>query len=110
MYIRMFWCCGKVDVIEPVRSDKLEVDVAVAAKPIVLVSRAPDLENQIVVVKKDIEVADIAESAVAAYAETEFSDKAIVALLGMAFFATAAYIVMNSTPDETFYIDAPPDL
>ena len=103
------WCCGKVDVIEPVRTDTLKVDVAIASKPIVLVSRA-DLENQIIVVKKDVEVADIAEAAVAAYAETEFSDKAIVALLGMAFFATAAYIVMNSTPDETFYIDAPPDL
>jgi hypothetical protein len=104
------WCCGKVDVIEPgPPSDTLKVDVAIAAKPIVLMSRA-DLENQIVVVKKDVDVGDIAEAAVASYAETEFSDKAIVALLGMAFFATAAYLVFNVKADETFYIDAPHDL
>jgi hypothetical protein len=103
------WCCGKVDVIEPgPPSDKLKVDVVVASKPIVLMSRA-DLENQIVVVKKEVDV-DVAEAAVAAYTETEFSDKAIVALLGMAFFATAAYLVFNVKPDESFYIDAPHDL
>lgn len=108
------WCCGKVDVIEPVRTDTLKVDVAIASKPIVLVSRA-DLENQIIVVKKDVEVADIAEaaesaeSAEAADAETELTRQTITALLGIALIFGATYLAF-AKPDETFYIDAPHDL
>lgn len=102
------WCCGKVDVIEPVRTDTLKVDVAIASKPIVLVSRA-DLENQIVVVKKEVDFAEVAEAAVAAYAETELTSQTITALLGIALIFGATYLAF-AKPDETFYIDAPHDL
>ena len=99
------WCCGKVDVIEPVRTDTLKVDVAIASKPIVLVSRA-DLENQIVVVKKEV---DFAEAAEAADAETELTRQTITALLGIALIFGATYLAF-AKPDENFYIDAPHDL
>lgn len=105
------WCCGKVDVIEPVRTDTLKVDVAIASKPIVLVSRA-DLENQIVVVKKEVdfaESAEAAEAAEAADAETELTRQTITALLGIALIFGATYLAF-AKPDETFYIDAPHDL
>ena len=105
------WCCGKVDVIEPVRTDTLKVDVAIASKPIVLVSRA-DLENQIVVVKKEVDFAESAESAEAAEAadaETELTRQTITALLGIALIFGATYLAF-AKPDENFYIDAPHDL
>ena len=102
------WCCGKVDVIEPVRTDTLKVDVAIASKPIVLVSRA-DLENQIVVVKKEVDFAESAESAEAADAETELTRQTITALLGIALIFGATYLAL-AKPDENFYIDAPNDL
>ena len=102
------WCCGKVDVIEPVRTDTLKVDVAIASKPIVLVSRA-DLENQIVVVKKEVDFAESAEAADAADAETELTRQTITALLGIALIFGATYLAF-AKPDENFYIDAPHDL
>ena len=102
------WCCGKVDVIEPVRTDTLKVDVAIASKPIVLVSRA-DLENQIVVVKKEVDFAESAEAAEAADAETELTRQTITALLGIALIFGATYLAF-AKPDENFYIDAPHDL
>lgn len=100
------WCCGKVDVIEPVRSDKLKVDVAVAAKPIVLVSRAPDLENQIVVVKKEDEV--VTDDALTR--EEELTVQTINALLGIVLIVGVTYLAFNAKVDESFYIDAPHDL
>ena len=102
------WCCGIVDVIEPVRTDTLKVDVAIASKPIVLVSRA-DLENQIVVVKKEVDFAESAEAAEAADAETELTRQTITALLGIALIFGATYLAF-AKPDENFYIDAPHDL
>jgi len=102
------WCCGKVDVIETSAppSDKLKVDVAIAAKPIVLVSRAPDLENQIVVVKK----VEVEEEAVDhdTIAEQELTEQTLVALMGIALFAVGTYLVMNN--DNSFYIEPPHEL
>lgn len=112
------WCCGKVDVIETSAppSDNLKVDVAIAAKPIVLVSRTPDLENQIVVVKK-VEVAAAAPAAVAEVAEEEeilaqqeFTEQAIVAIFGIALLIAGTYLAMNNNIDESFYIEPPHEL
>ena len=101
----MFWCCGKVDVIEPgPPSEKLKVDVAVAAKPIVLVSRAPDFENQIVVAVKD-DIAEVVESR-----EDELANQTVTALLGMMLIVGLAYMATSVKTDDTFYIDAPRDL
>jgi len=102
------WCCGKVDVIEPVKTDTLKVDVAIAAKPIVLVSRA-DIENQIVVVKKEVEDVDAAANAADA-AEEELTTQTITALLGIALMFGVTYLAFNAKVDESFYIDAPRDL
>ena len=105
------WCCGKVDVIETSAppSDKLKVDVAIAAKPIVLVSRAPDLENQIVVVKKvEVEVEEAAAAADDTIAEQEFTEQTIVAVFGIALLIAGTYLVMNN--DNSFYIEPPHEL
>lgn len=109
----MFWCCGKVDVVAPgvPPSDNLKVDVAVAAKPIVLVSRA-DMECQIIVAKKDdTEVADAQAQAqaLADAAEEELTNQTIVALLGIALIFGVAYMAINSEA-ETFYIEPPHEL
>ena len=103
------WCCGKVDVIEPVKTDTLKVDVAIAAKPIVLVSRA-DIENQIVVVKKEVEDVDAAAANAADAAEEELTTQTITALLGIALMFGVTYLAFNAKVDESFYIDAPHDL
>jgi hypothetical protein len=102
------WCCGKVDVIVPAPpSDKLKVDVAVVAKPIVLVSRAPDLENQIVVVKKEAEAELVTD---ALTREEELTVQTINALLGIVLIVGVTYLAFNAKVDESFYIDAPHDL
>ncbi len=99
------WCCGKVDVIVPgPPTDTLKVDVAIAAKPIVLMSRA-DLENQIVVVKKEVDVEHVE-----ADIEEELTSQTITALLGIALIFGASYLAFNMKPDTSFYIDAPHDL
>ena len=110
------WCCGKVDVIETSAppSDNLKVDVAIAAKPIVLVSRTPDLENQIVVVKK-VEVAAAAPLAEVAdeeevLAQQEFAEQTIVAIFGIALLIAGTYLAMNNKIDESFYIEPPHEL
>jgi len=48
----MFWCCGTAANVEvPVpKEEKLSVNVAVASKPITLMSRAPPVDQHIVVV------------------------------------------------------------
>jgi hypothetical protein len=52
MYSRMFWCCGTVANVEvPVPTDeKLSVNVPVVSKPLTLISRAPSVDQHIVVV------------------------------------------------------------
>ena len=48
----MFWCCGtaaNVEVPAP-KEEKLSVSVAVVSKPITLMSRAPPVDQHIVVV------------------------------------------------------------
>ena len=101
------WCCGKVDVIVPgPPSDTLKVDVAIAAKPIILMSRA-DFENQIVVKKvEDVVKTDIVNADV----EEELTSQTITALLGIALIFGATYLAFNMKPDESFYIEAPHDL
>jgi hypothetical protein len=110
----MFWCCGKVDVIETSAppSDMLKVDVPIVARPIVLISRAPDLENQIVVVKKEeVSVTEEAdEEAHYALEQQEFTEQAIVAIFGIALFAVGTYLAMNNKIDESFYIEPVHDL
>jgi len=107
----MFWCCGKVDVIAPsAPSDKLNVDVAVVAKPIVLVSRA-EFENQIVVVKKDeVEDAQARAQAEADLAEEEINQKTIVSIMSIALLFGVAYMLMTTKGDEVFYMDPPHEL
>jgi hypothetical protein len=48
----MFWCCGSAANVEvPVpKEEKLSVNVAVVSKPITLMSRAPPVDQHIVVV------------------------------------------------------------
>lgn len=100
------WCCGKVNVIETSAppSDKLKVDVVVAAKPVVLISRAPDLDNQIIVVKKD-ETVDAVNAA-----DQEFAEQTIAAVFGIALFIAGTYLVLTAKVDESLYIEPPHDL
>jgi phosphohistidine swiveling domain-containing protein len=108
------WCCGKVDVVKPSAPpmDTLKVDVPVAAKPIVLVSRAPDLENQIVVVKKVVEdhVEDVEDVEDINAREEELTSQTVTALLGITLIFGVAYLAFNAKADQTFYIEAPHDL
>lgn len=108
----MFWCCGKVDVVATgPPSDKLNVDVAIVAKPIVLVSRAPDLDNQIVAVKKDeVDEAEVEAEVEACLTEEEITNQTITALLGIALLFSLTYMAINAKPDQTFYIEPPRDL
>ncbi len=105
-----------MDVIETSAppSDMLKVDVPIVARPIVLISRAPDLENQIVVVKKEEVEVSVAEEADAeshyALEQQEFTEQAIVAIFGIALFAVGTYLAMNNNIDESFYIEPPHEL
>ena len=107
----MFWCCGKVDVIETSAppSDMIKVDVPIVARPIVLISRTPDIENQIVVVKKE-EVQEETNAEAEILAEQEFAEQAIVAIFGIALLIAGTYLAMNNNIDESFYIEPPHEL
>jgi len=64
-YSRMVWCCGTVANVESPSppSGKIEVNVPVASKPITLMSRAPSVDQHMVVVpvkKEEVVVEDLA--------------------------------------------------
>ena len=103
----VWWCCGKVDVIEPkkiVPPEKISVNVPVVTKPITLISRAPPVEQSFVIVpvKKEEPVVE----------EVITKDTALCALIAMSLVMTSAYILYQNMPESfdevpDFFLDYP---
>jgi hypothetical protein len=115
----MFWCCGTAANVEvPVpKEEKLSVNVAVLSKPITLISRAPPVDQHIVVVPVKKEEVTMCVDEV--YAEPRRCVVKKSTLLNVtrgaaavAALATVAYCLSNSenaaailTPARNMYND-----
>jgi hypothetical protein len=97
----VWWCCGKIDVIEPkkmVAPEKISVNVPVVSKPITLISRAPPVEQSFVIVPvKKEEVKEVYE-----VKEVISKDNALCALILMSLLLSSAYVINYSIYEFEF--------
>lgn len=107
----MLWCCGSVANVESPSppSGKIEVNVPVASKPITLMSRAPSVDQHMVVVpvkKEEVVVEDLALTEEKEKAQDQAYRSYV--LTGVAVAATAATVVYYAAnPDEFVKIITP---
>jgi len=111
----MFWCCGTAANVEvPVPNEKLTVNVPVVSKPITLMSRAPPVDQHIVVVPiKKEEITVCVDEVNVIEVEKKCPDYTLTkGVAAVALLATAVYCISNTenavsllTPAHTIYSD-----
>jgi hypothetical protein len=114
----MFWCCGSAANVEvPVpKEEKLSVNVAVVSKPITLMSRAPPVDQHIVVVPVKKEELSLCVDEVYAEPRRCVVKKSTLVnvtkgAVAVAALATVVYCLSNTdtaailTPARTMYND-----
>jgi hypothetical protein len=114
----MFWCCGTAANVEvPVPKDeKLSVNVPVLSKPITLMSRAPPVDQHIVVVPVKKEELSVSVDEVYHEKKCDVKNMTVANVTRgaavVAIVATAAYCLSNPenaaallTPARNMYSD-----